>query len=177
MGDDPLANATRLFDALATHNVQTVLIGGLAAVAHGVPYVTTDIDLCYATDPENCRRLVAALTPFQPTLRVAGLADDEAATLGWRWDLRSLRGGPNLTLATTVGPLDLLSTVVGIGTYAEVHEAAVPLMVFGKQVLTLDLPGLIASKRAAGRVKDQLALPQIEATLRLRDLSPPGTDK
>src|SRR4051794_22957581 len=35
--------------------------------------------------------------------------------------------------------------------------------------MTLDLPALIASKRAVGRTKDLLALPQIEAALRLRD--------
>jgi hypothetical protein len=35
----------------------------------------------------------------------------------------------------------------------------------------LDLPALIASKRAAGRPKDLLILPQIEATLRLRGQS------
>ena len=35
--------------------------------------------------------------------------------------------------------------------------------------MTLDLPALIASKRAVGRTKDLLVLPQIEAALRLRD--------
>ena len=168
--EDLMANATRLFAALAEEDVRTVLIGGLAAVAQGVPYMTLDIDLCYATDAENCRHLVAALAPFNPHLRVAALSDEEAARLGWRWDVRSLRDGPNLTLATRAGSLDLLATVPGIGAYDQVRAAAVVLPLFGQQVATLDLPALIVSKRAAGRLKDQLALPQIEATLRMREL-------
>jgi hypothetical protein len=34
---------------------------------------------------------------------------------------------------------------------------------------TLDLPGLIASKRTAARPKDLMALPHIEMTLRVRE--------
>lgn len=35
--------------------------------------------------------------------------------------------------------------------------------------MVLYLPALVAGKRATGRAKDLLALPQIEATLRLRN--------
>ena len=40
---------------------------------------------------------------------------------------------------------------------------------FGCELLVLDLPALIASKRASGRPKDLLLLPEIEAALRLRE--------
>jgi hypothetical protein len=50
-----------------------------------------------------------------------------------------------------------------------VRAEAIEVNVLGTQVLVLDRPGLIAAKRTAGRPKDLLALPQIEAMLRLRD--------
>jgi hypothetical protein len=62
-----------------------------------------------------------------------------------------------------------MDAVPGVGTYAEVQAMAVGVDVSGVRVMTLDLPALIASKRAMGRTKDPLALPQIEAALRLRD--------
>lgn len=87
--------------------------------------------------------------------------------------MSALRGSPDLTLQTDAGALDLLANIPGVGDFAEVAAAAVDIEVFGLQVPTLDLPALIASKRAAGRLKDQLALPQMEATLRLRNLEQP----
>ena len=85
------------------------------------------------------------------------------------WDERTLQESPILTLQTDAGPLDLMNAVPGVGSYAEVRAACVALDLYGVRVLILDLPALIASKRAAGRAKDLLALPQIEAALRLRD--------
>jgi hypothetical protein len=90
--------------------------------------------------------------------------------LPWRFDVRTLRDSPNLTLETDAGSIDLLASAPGIGAYDQVRQRTMVLSAFGLHVPTLDLPGLLASKRAAGRLKDQMALPQIEATLRMRDL-------
>jgi hypothetical protein len=162
--------AERILGALAGAGAQVVLIGGLAAVLHGVPHVTNDIDFCYAPSDENRARLVQALTSLHPRLRVSGLTDEDARQLPWHLDIRSLRATPVLTLETDAGALDLMPSVSGLGEYAQVAQMAVVLPVFGLQIPTLTLPALIASKRAAGRPKDLLALPHIEATLRLRDL-------
>ena len=61
--------------------VEVVIIGGFAAVALGVPYVTQDIDLCYNPESANILRLERALAPFHPRLRVQGLTDEEASLL------------------------------------------------------------------------------------------------
>lgn len=158
-----------LFQRLTDEGVEVVLIGGLAAVALGVPYVTQDIDLCYNPEPANIGRLSRALMPLRPRLRVQGLTDDEAQALPFQLDQRTLQQSAILTLRTDAGDLDLMSSVPGVGDYPQVRAAAVELDVFGFQILVLDLPALIASKRAAGRPKDVAMLPQIEATLRLRD--------
>jgi hypothetical protein len=169
-----IADSQSVLRLLQQAEVEAVLIGGLAAVALGVPYVTNDIDLCYNPDPANLARLVRALSPLHPRLRVARLGDEEARMLPFHWDERTLRDSPNLTLQTDAGPLDLLSTVPGLGEYVQVRAAAILVDLFGVPTYTLDLPALIASKRATGRPKDLMALPQIEATLRLRDLGQQG---
>ena len=53
--------------ALAEHGVEFVVIGGLAAVAHGSRRMTRDIDVVVSPDDGNLTRLEAALSP--PTSR------------------------------------------------------------------------------------------------------------
>jgi hypothetical protein len=158
-----------LFQQLADEHVDVVLVGGLAAFALGVPYLTADVDLCFDPEPANVTRLVRALGPLHPRLRVEGLSDEEARALPFELDVRALRQAGILTLQTDVATLDIMTSVNGIGSYAEVRQAAIELEAFGFRLAVLDLPGLIAAKRAAGRPKDLLALPQIEAALRLRE--------
>lgn len=158
-----------LFERLTVEHTEVVLIGGFAAVALGVPYITQDVDICYNPQPANLTRLVAALQPLHPRMRVSGMTDEEAQLLPFQFDEQTLRQSPILTLRTDAGDLDLMSTVPGIGSFEQVRAAAVEIEVFGFRIPVLDLPGLIQSKRAAGRTKDLLALPQIEAALRLRD--------
>ena len=56
---------------LGRHRVRWVLIGGLAAITHGAPLVTQDVDICYARDEENLERLAAALRDVRAALRSA----------------------------------------------------------------------------------------------------------
>jgi hypothetical protein len=52
-------------------DVEFVIIGGMAAVAHGSAYLTLDLDLCYSRKEENLKKLAQALAPHQPLLRGA----------------------------------------------------------------------------------------------------------
>ena len=61
----------RLLAALAEGQVKFIVIGGAAAIAHGSARLTFDLDVVYARDPENLRRLVTVLVPFHPYLRGA----------------------------------------------------------------------------------------------------------
>ncbi|MEO6577387.1 MAG: hypothetical protein ABIO99_00600, partial [Candidatus Limnocylindria bacterium] len=56
---------------LGRHRVRCVLIGGLAATAHGSSVVTVDVDVCHATDPENLEALAGALREVHAELRGA----------------------------------------------------------------------------------------------------------
>jgi hypothetical protein len=70
---------------------------------------------------------------------------------------------------TDLGPLDFLGEVAGLGTFDAVKAASDNLNIFGIDCLILSLDGLIASKRAAGRKKDLIAVTELEGLLDLRN--------
>jgi predicted nucleotidyltransferase len=152
----------RLVRVLSQPQVSFVLIGGLAAIAHGSAYLTYDVDVCYQRTPENLRRLCDALEPVHPYLRGA------PPGLPFRLDPRTIESGLNFTLITDLGDLDLLGEVTGLGTFDRVAEASETMELFGFPVRVLSLEGLIRSKKAAGRQKDLNALPELEALLELK---------
>ena len=142
---------------LVRARVRLVIVGGLAVTIHGSAYVTFDLDFCYARDPENLSRLAEALRPYNPRLRGA------PEGLPFRLDAETLGGGLNFTLTTDIGDLDLLGEVAGLGDYTATLAASEPVELFGMNFDVLTLEALIASKRAAGRPKDLLVLPELEA--------------
>ena len=147
----------RSLTVLRDARVHFVIIGGVAAAAHGSTYLTLDLDLCYERSPINLRLLAEALRPFHPRLR--GAPDD----LPFHFDSATISHGMNFTLTTDLGDLDLFGEVTGIGPYEAVRAMAITVELFGRSHDVLSLEGLIRSKRAAGRAKDLLVLPELEA--------------
>ena len=125
--------------------------------------MTYDIDIVYARDSDNVRRLITALTPHQPYLRGAPRG------LPFKFDEPTVRGGLNFTLATTLGDLDLLGEVIGGGSYEALLPFTVELEAFGVRCRFVTLERLIHLKRAAGRPKDLEAIAELEALLEERD--------
>lgn len=64
-----MKNIESVVDSLVANNVEFVIVGGVAIIAHGVPYATFDLDFCCARTTENLKKIVNALTGFQPRLR------------------------------------------------------------------------------------------------------------
>ena len=142
---------------LGRHGVRYVLIGGLAAVTHGSPLITQDIDICYARDDGNLRRVASALNEAHAALRGAD------PNLPVRLDARMLRAGDAFTFTTDVGWLDLLGTPAGTSGYEDLARTADAVDLFGYRVLVASVEDLIRMKRAAGRPKDLLALEELGA--------------
>jgi predicted nucleotidyltransferase len=147
----------KIVQSLAFQNVEFVVIGGVALSAYSSAYVTYDFDICYLRTPENLKRIVAALAPFNPRLR--GLPSG----LPFFWDERTLQNGTNFTLVTEVGDVDLLGEVAGIGTYKDALVNSITMDLLGVDVQVLTLSALVKAKTAAGRKKDLDILPEIEA--------------
>jgi hypothetical protein len=71
MADQPTLDAEQLLRTLFDHEVDYVLIGGVAIQAYGHVRTTVDLDVIAAWTPENMRRLAAALGELQAWLRGA----------------------------------------------------------------------------------------------------------
>jgi hypothetical protein len=74
---------------------------------------------------------------------------------------KKLTGGTNFTLETSIGDIDLLGEVAGVGAYKEAFERSTELKLFDYEVRVLSLDDLIKAKKAAGRPKDLFILPQL----------------
>lgn len=149
----------RLLGALSGADVEFILVGGMAARAHGSARITQDVDVSYGRSEANLVRIVSALEPLEPYLRGAPLG------LPFEWSVATLRAGLNFTLTTTSGDIDLLGEIVGGGRYEDLlpHSSVVP--VFGHEIRILDLPWLIHVKRAAGRPRDLEVIAELEALM------------
>ncbi|MEO8025246.1 MAG: hypothetical protein ABI823_02170 [Bryobacteraceae bacterium] len=143
--------------ALCDAGVDFVVIGGLSATLHGSAAITFDLDIFYARTQSNLRRIVAALEPYHPRPR------EFPPGLPFVWDEATVRNGSMLTLHTDAGDVDLLAEVAGLDSFDAVKATAIEVQAFGRRICILDLPSLIRAKRAAGRPKDLLALPELES--------------
>jgi hypothetical protein len=154
-----MTNLKRLLAVLSEAKVSFILVGGVAARAHGSARVTDDVDVCYGRSIENLDRIVRALAPLKPYLRGVppGLPFD--------WSVATLKAGLNFTLTTTAGAIDLLGEITGGGRYEDLAPHSIAVKVFGRETLLLDLPWLIHVKRAAGRPKDLEVIAELEALL------------
>jgi len=136
---------------LLEHQVDFVLIGGLAGIARGSSYPSYDIDIAYARDTKNLRRLAAALRELGASLR--GAPPD----IPFQLDARTLRSGAHFTFQTAHGSLDILTDPDGAPSYDKLKAAAgAPAEVEGELILVASLDHLIAMKEASGRTKDKL---------------------
>lgn len=150
-----------VIELLGRHDVRYVLIGGLAGITHGAPFVTQDVDICYDREPTNLKRLVEALREVNATLRGA------EPGLPFRLDARTLARGDAFTFTTDAGWLDIMATPSGVAGYDDLARTADAYTLFGHRVLVASLDDLIRMKRAAARPKDLLAVEELAV---LRDI-------
>ena len=151
-----------ILEWLESHNVDFIIIGGVAASLLGSAHVTFDLDICYSRTKENLERLATALLTINAKLRNA------PPDLPFKPDAETLRRGMNFTFTSDLGSVDLLGDVTGIGNYDQIISACEQAEWFGKSYHMLSLTQLLAAKRAAGRTKDLLMIPELEALLEVQ---------
>lgn len=148
-----------IFRELAEHEVQYVLIGGLAAVLHGSPTMTNDADIVPAHDEENLAHLSEALRSLGARLR----ADTDPDGIAFDPHPALLAQMAIANLTTRCGDLDVAFTPAGIQGYAELADAAVVFEIEGQVVQVAALHHIIRSKEAADRPRDRAVLPILYA--------------
>lgn len=162
MSDHPEhADLESLLDALGGAGIEFIVVGGAAAVLHGAPVTTQDLDIVHQTDGENIERLMDVLTTLDARTR-------DLAGRKIQPDAAALRGSGQIRLTTRRGPLDLLCRLHDGRGYTDLLPHTVEVTDGSLQLRVLDLPTLIAIKSGTGRVRDQLTLPLLLALARER---------
>jgi len=142
---------------LVAHDVEFIVVGGVAAVLQGAPIVTFDVDILHRRSSENVARLLSALRELDASYRndPRRLSPHES----------HLMGSGHQLLRTRLGDLDVLGTIDDDVTYDDVKDQTIEVDLGDARVRVLELSRLIQAKQSAGRPKDLAVLPVLRATL------------
>ena len=143
----------KLLAALADAGVRFVVVGGVAVALNGFVRMTEDIDLLVDDDPENLRKLLAALERFGE-----GFARELAPA-----DFTAEEGAIRIVEESESCIIDLFVRMRG-QSFRDVVRDAVTFEVSGRQLQHASCRGLIRLKQGSLREKDRL---DIEALGRL----------
>lgn len=154
MTEAPVFRPRELIDRLVAGGVRFVVIGGLAAQAHGSPSATFVLDIVPSWDRDNLRRLEMVLSD------VAAVRHDLPEDAPWMppLDAPTLMAGAVFTLNTRYGRFDLLANPDPGLHFDRLMQSAEPRDLFGARLYVAGLDDLMAMKRAAGRPKDRVEL-------------------
>jgi predicted nucleotidyltransferase len=150
----------RILELLEQHQVDYVIVGGVAAVLQGAPVTTFDIDALFKVDDANIERLEKVLSALNARYR-------EHRNL--RPTKSDLAAGGHMLLMTDAGPFDVLGFIGDGRRYEDVADSVQQLPIDGLNVRVLSIEALIAEKKKLGREKDLIAVRVLEAVLRRRD--------
>jgi len=128
-----------VFSSLQKHKVEYVVIGGLAAVLHGVPRATFDLDMLIEATPENAQRLLDAF--LEANLGTASLISAEGLL------------AHEITIFQDRVRIDVQTTTPGL-LFNDAWQNREIMEYRGQAFYVVSRDDLIASKRAAGREVD-----------------------
>lgn len=164
--EDPALDVLRLVEALNRHEVEHLIVGGVAALGYGARRPTQDMDCVVRHDADNLDRLADAMRELGARLRVEGMSDAEARQLPVQLDRHTLAALELSTWMTDAGPLDVLTDLRGEDgrrvPYEELAERSSAIETNGIVIRLAALDDIIASKRWANRPKDRAALTELE---------------
>lgn len=136
-----------VFESLRKNEVRALVIGGIAAVLHGVPRATFDLDLLIDATTDNARRLLDALS--QAGLGTATLTNPEELLAN------------EITVFKDVVRIDVFTHAPGID-FASAWTRRENMRYRGREFAVVSRADLIAAKRAAGREMDLQDLKVLE---------------
>lgn len=150
----------RLLGALSRHGVDFVVIGGLAAIAHGSRRMTLDVDIVPHPEATNYARLAEAVQALGVAAR--GVGDGRFQEIDPHDDV-DLARSRNVSLRTDAGRLDVLNAAKSAPAYDQLEARSVSLEIAGVPVRVVGLDDLLAMKAAIGRPKDLQDIADITA--------------
>lgn len=141
-------DAQRILEELAKHEVDFVLVGGMAAQTHGNTRMTNDVDVIPQPDPRNLARLAAALRALGARVLNPGHEDLEI-------DAEMLPRATIWQLTTPHGDIDVLHEAPGAAPYEKLRERALVIALDELRIPVAGRDDLIRMKLARGRPVDR----------------------
>jgi hypothetical protein len=146
VADVPL-DAERILLVLDEHDVDYVLVGGLAVQTHGHVRTTFDIDIVARPEPSNLSRLATALNAIGARVLNPGRE-------GLRIDAAMLPRATMWQFATSHGAVDVVHDAPGMPNYDDLRARALDVRLGDVRVAVAGRDDLISMKRASGRSVD-----------------------
>lgn len=153
--DNELLNFWRF---LNKHEVQYIMVGGVATNLHGYQRTTNDVDLLLNDNLENRQKLRMAFKDY-------GMGDFEMMErlqFVPGWTNFHLNNGLRLDIMTEMKGLEAISfnECLQLASIAEIENVSIPF---------LHINHLIANKKAVDRPKDQVDVIYLEKIKKLRE--------
>ena len=158
---EPDFDAVAILEVLARHEVDHVLVGGLAATVHGSPLLTRDVDVVPASSQGVLARLSDSLRELDARVRTTGVESG----LPVYHAAASLAAANMWNLTTRYGDLDINFVPSGTRGYPDLVRDSRATDIGGVVVRVASLADVIRSKEAAGRPKDRRSLPILREIL------------
>ena len=141
----------RILRALSKRGVLYILVGATAARLQGFPRLTADADIAPSADPDNLKRLAAALRDLHAHVYTESVPEG----LAFSCDAETLAGANIWNLTTDAGRLDLIFKPSGTQGYDDLAKSAVTYQAFGIELRAASLKDILRSKLASNRPQDQ----------------------
>jgi hypothetical protein len=135
-----------LLEALSAEAVRFLVVGAFAMAFHGVPRATGDLDIWVASEPDNARRVMAALRRFGAPVEDHGVTEGDFA----RKDTVYQIGLPPRRI-------DVMTSISGV-EFDDAWRSRATAEIDGGSVPFIGRDALVANKRASGREKDLVDL-------------------
>jgi hypothetical protein len=140
-----------VFASFERHEVRYVVIGGIAAVLHGVPRATFDLDILIDPTPDNARRLLEGL--LEAGLATAALTSVEELLAN------------EITIFRDRVRIDVQTSTPGLN-FDAAWQRRKTVEYQGRPFHIVSRDDLIASKKASGRPRDLEDVRSLEAAER-----------
>jgi hypothetical protein len=147
MSEAPPLDPEQIFAVLDAHQVEYVVIGGLAVQVHGHVRMTNDIDLIPAPTRQNLERLATALIELDARVLNPGSED-------LKINAQMLPRATLWQLSTPHGDIDVLHDAPGAAPFSELRERALVISVGERPIPIAGRDDLIRMKRTRGRPVD-----------------------
>jgi hypothetical protein len=157
---------------LTLHEVEFIVVGGIAAILQGSPLSTEDLDIVYQSSEDNNLRLEKALWELKAIYF-------DPAGRHIEPDAGRLATAKMHLLKTSCGRVDVLRTIGNDLSYEDLLGRCRVFEVAEFRVRVLDLPTIIETKEHAGRPKDRhqlMFLRQLQTEIRRLEPEPGGEE-